>query len=243
MKYYSVSQYPGTTGQYYYSYFFKKHNIDATYTPLGCTTDNFETLMNSLLDDTDTAGISISMPYKRNIIDYVTKRNGTHDQTVTAYELANTVVVNPTLTTYNCDLQGVMEVTKHLPIDNKIAILGNGAMGKMFSDYLSESKYTNIMIYSRSIGNWNERYNQADAIINCTSVGTVTRESPLEYIPELTTTVIDLSVISGTLETLSKHCRYVNGLTFYYYQFIEQFYQYTNIRLEYNDVVQAGNER
>lgn len=242
MKYYSVSQYPGTTGQYYYSYFFKKYDIDATYTPLGCTTDNFETLMNSLLDDTDTAGISISMPYKRNIIDYVSNRNGSHDHSVTQYALANTVVVNPTLTTYNCDLQGIIEVTKQLPIDSKITILGNGAMGKMFSDYLREIKYKHVMIYSRSIGNWNERHDDADVIINCTSVGTVTRESPLDYIPKLAKTIIDLSVVSGALES-STHCNYISGLTFYYYQFIEQFYQYTNIRLDYNDVVQAGNER
>ncbi len=238
MKYYSISQYPGTTGQYYYSYFFKKYTIDATYTPLGCTTDNFETLMNSLLDDPVTAGISISMPYKRNIIDYVTNRNGNHDQYVTQYALANTVIVNPTLTTYNCDLQGVIEVTKQLPIDSKISILGNGAMGKMFSDYLCESKYKHVMIYSRSIGNWNE----PDVIINCTSVGTVTRESPLDYIPKLAKTVIDLSVVSGTLES-STQCNYISGLNFYYYQFIEQFYRYTDIRLDYNDVAQAGNER
>jgi shikimate 5-dehydrogenase len=242
MKYYSVSQYPGTTGQYYYSYFFKKYDIDATYTPLGCTTDNFETLMNSLLDDTDTAGISISMPYKRSIIEYVSKRNGKHDRSVTQYALANTVIVNPNLTTYNCDLQGVIEVTKQLPIDSKISILGNGAMGKMFNDYLREIKYKHVMIYSRSIGNWNERHDDADVIINCTSVGTVTRESPLDYIPKLAKTVIDLSVVSGTLES-STQCNYISGLTFYYYQFIEQFYQYTNIRLDYNDVVQAGNER
>ena len=158
MKYYSVSQYPGSTGQYYYSYFFKKYNIAATYTPLGCVTDDFETLLNSLLDDADTAGISISMPYKRSILEHVTKRNGNHDRSVIQYALANTVVVNPNLTTYNCDLQGVVEVTKQLPVDSKISILGNSAMGKMFSDYLIASKYKNVMMYSRSMGNWNERY-------------------------------------------------------------------------------------
>jgi shikimate 5-dehydrogenase len=244
MKYYSVSQYPGTTGQYYYSYFFKKYNIAATYTPLGCTPDNFETLMNSLLDDEDTAGISISMPYKRNVIEYVTKRNGNHDHSVIQYALANTVITNPKLTTYNCDLQGVIEVTKPLPIDSKISILGNGAMGKIFSDYLNESKYKSVMIYGRDIGNWSERYDEADVIINCTSVGTITRESPLDYIPKRTKTIIDLSVVSGDLETLtSSHCNYISGLNFYYYQFIEQFYQYTSIRLDYDDVAQAGNER
>lgn len=244
MKYYSVSQYPGNTGQYYYTYFFAKHNIDAIYTPLGCTTDNFEELMNSLLDDPDTAGISISMPYKRNVIEYVTKRNGNHDHSVIQYALANTVVVNPKLTTYNCDLQGVIEVTKHLPVDSKISILGNGAMGKMFNDYLIESKYKNVMMYSRSMGNWNERYDEADVVINCTNVGTVTRDSPIERIPKLTKTVIDLSVLPGTLETLSVgQCDYISGLNFYHHQFIEQFYRYTGTRLDYNDVVQAGNER
>jgi shikimate 5-dehydrogenase len=184
------------------------------------------------------------MPYKRNILEYVTKRNGNHACSVSQYSIANTVVVKPKLTTYNCDLQGVIEVTKQLPVNSKISILGNGAMGKMFSDYLTESKYKNVMIYSRSIGNWNERYNEADVIINCTNVGTVTRESPLEYIPKPTKTVIDLSVIPGTLETLAvRQCSYISGLNFYHHQFMEQFYQYNSVRLDYNDVVQAGNER
>ena len=64
-KYISLSKYPGRQGFYYYSEFFKLFNIDAEYTPIG--TENLQEEI-SRAKDNDVKGISVSMPFKQEII-------------------------------------------------------------------------------------------------------------------------------------------------------------------------------
>ena len=84
-KYISLSKYPGKQGFYYYTEFFKLYNIDAEYTPIG--TDNLQEEI-SRAKDSDVKGISVSMPFKQEIIKYLDWA----DSTVTEYETCNTVV-------------------------------------------------------------------------------------------------------------------------------------------------------
>jgi shikimate 5-dehydrogenase len=245
IKYYSISQYSGTTGQYYYNYFFDRRNIDAIYIPLGCQPHEFENTVDRLLADPLTRGISVSMPYKRRIVDYVSLNYGTHHDSVTEYGLCNTVLTDPCLTSYNCDLAGVIMVSENISTDSTISILGAGAMGKMFHQYLTAHKYSNVTVYSRGTDNWQDRNESADVIINCTALGTSRNNSPLVHIPKNTTMIIDLSIKPGVLhqQALVSGTAYVSGLEFYYHQFIDQFRCYTGITLEYEDVVESGLKR
>jgi shikimate 5-dehydrogenase len=239
-RYYSISQYPGTTGQYYYSWFFKQYSIDATYTPIGCLPDDFDRIVSELLLQPDTSGISVSMPYKSAIIQHciVTALS------VTDYDSCNTVVVTDSgYIGHNCDLAGVVGVTRDIAIDTSISVLGNGAIGKMFYEYLQRSKYTNVKLYSRSIGNWSDRHSNTEVVINCTALGTSSHESPLERIPDGVTKVIDLSVNAAQLSQQCHAISYVGGMEFYRYQFIDQFERYTGIAISPEQFEVARKQR
>jgi shikimate 5-dehydrogenase len=240
--YYSISQYPGTTGKYYYSWFFDKHGIDATYVPIGCDPGEFDVVMTDLLNKPDTFGISISMPYKTRVIKYCT----TIASSVSDYNSCNTIVVNSSwYTGHNCDLSGVIGVISGVDLNTSISVLGNGAMGKMFYGYLQQSKYTNVKLYSRSMGNWEDRHTSTEIIINCTALGTSSSGSPLNQIPDGVTRVIDLSVNETELshQCFINSVKYTGGMEFYRYQFIDQFKKYTGITIEPTQFEIAKNQR
>jgi shikimate 5-dehydrogenase len=239
MKYYSISQYPGKIGSYFYNLFFNKYDIDASYVALGCQPEDFASLFAQLTNDTDTNGISISMPYKKTVMDYCDDLD--HDAVY--YDSCNTITLNHARTTgYNCDLNGVIELSKMFLVTDAVSILGDGAMGQMFYRYLNDKKYQHINLYSRNKDNWQLRHNDADIVINCTSLGTSIPKSPLEHIPTNCKMIIDLAIKDNELTTQSKQCtvRYIGGMTFYGYQFIKQFEYYLGIKItieQFNEAI------
>lgn len=241
-EYISISQHPGTQGKYFYTEFFKRYNIDAVYVPCSSTAI-------SLADDVRLAikrgvsGISVSMPFKQQIIRVLQQESLLHelDSSVTDYGSCNTIKVgNSGLHGFNTDLAGVKYTVGQIDDGSSICILGNGAMGKMFSKYISMNKYCYTTVFSRSLGNWQHRHVDADVIINCTAMGTASTQSPLEYVSSKTVLVIDLAIKSGQLyeQCSDKKITYLSGQDFYKYQFIEQFMHYCGINIGLDDYEQ-----
>jgi len=220
-KFYSISQYPGKTGKYFYSSFFNFYQLDNIYIPLG--SENLNDTFSEILNE--ASGISISMPFKQKVISYLNEK----DQNVSEYNSCNTVKIDDKkLIGYNCDLEGVVSLSKYLEPNQSISILGNGCMGKMFAKYLTEYKPN---IFSRSLNNWNLRHGNFDVIINCTSLGTSSTESPLDEISEKTKVIFDLSLKDNNLKKMcfEKTIQYIEGIEFYKAQFLKQFSIYTDI--------------
>ena len=236
-KFISLSQYPGTTGQYFYTEFFKHYNIDAMYEPLACA--DVEQSIKQAIDD-GISGISISMPFKRAVISMVNKMH----PYVNMYGSCNTIKIDKNITTgYNADLAGVEYVCKQIKSDDKITILGAGAMGSMFVKYLEEAHYGNLNVCAKNLNTWTERYKPADVIINCTALGTSIDESPykLGQIPPDTRLIIDLAINDNELKRQCQNYRikYISGREFYREQFLKQFEIYTGIKSSeqlYNEI-------
>lgn len=232
-KFYSISQYPGKTGFIFYSYFFNKYNIDATYTPIGCDTINFESTFNNL--KSIAYGISISMPYKQE----VTKLLSQTSLEVLNYNSCNTVDLHTASAVgYNTDLHGVMAAVEHIRHFDNVIILGNGCIGKMFYKYMKGLGYKHVRMISRSLDNYEKRHDICDVLINCTSLGTVNTESPVAKLHENTKLVIDVSIKLGSLyeQASNKGIRYFSGLDFYKHQFKKQFQIYTSINLTMDEI-------
>jgi shikimate 5-dehydrogenase len=227
-KFISLSQYPGKTGEYFYTKFFEHYNIDATYEPRAC--DDLEIGIRQALQD-EVNGISISMPYKQRVIKYANHKHAY----VELYNSCNTIKIDKSKTyAFNADIAGVEYICKQIKQNDKIAVLGAGAIGSMFIKYLEEEHYGNLTVCARSLGTWHERFKPADVIINCTALGTSTKDSPylLGQIPPNARLVIDLAIKDNEFkeQCMSYGIKYISGREFYREQFLKQFEIYTGIK-------------
>jgi shikimate 5-dehydrogenase len=227
-KFISLSKFPGKTGEYFYTEFFKHYNIDATYEPRACT--DLEASINQAMEE-QVDGISVSMPFKQRVISYITNQHAYSK----LYNSCNTIKITQGKTYgYNADLAGVEHVCKYIKQNDKITILGAGTMGSMFAKYLEEEHYGNLNVCARSLGTWNNRYIHADVVINCTALGTSTEESPyrLGQIPPKARIIIDLAIKDNELKQQCKNynIKYISGREFYRSQFLKQFEIYTGIK-------------
>ena len=221
-QFYSLSQYPGTTGETYYRKFFALKKLPYTYTALKC-----ENISDSVtqLRKSNASGFSVSMPYKSTVIPLL----DSVDELVNQFNSCNTVVnINGKYIGYNTDYYGAMHVLENISTSESINILGNGAMGNMFKQILGDR----AIVYSRSLGNWNDIHNLTGIVINCTSLGTSTNNSPFKQLPEISH-VIDLAIADNDLKNQCtvNHIKYTSGKEMYQYQFKKQFEIYTGIML------------
>lgn len=226
MKFYSLSKFPGKTGERFYNTFFSRLGLDHTYTAIGTTN-----LLKSVAElvHHDAAGISISMPFKQEIISMLDYK----DNSVIDFSSCNTVkIINGKLHGYNTDVAGVLFAISKIPENSKVTILGDGSMGTMFKKVLPESK-----VCSRKLNNWSERDWETDVIINTTSFGTSTVDAPCSPLSK-TTLVIDLAIKENKLQEqcLQASVPYISGLEFYKHQFLRQFEIYTGVVLDIKDL-------
>jgi len=226
-QFYSLSQYPGKTGETYYRKFFNLKNLPHSYNALKC-----ENIVDSVteLKNIKASGFSVSMPYKASVIPLLDEV----DNLVTQFNSCNTVVnVDGKYIGYNADYYGAIHVLKTILEHEPINILGNGAMGNMFKKILG----SRANIYSRSLGNWDQRQSLSGTIINCTSLGTSTKDSPFIKLPNISH-VIDLAMNDNDLkkQTISSDIKYIGGKEFYQQQFKKQFEIYTGITLSQSEL-------
>lgn len=227
MNFYSLSLYPGQTGKYYYSSMFERLGLQHTYTPLGC--HNLKSLVERLKSE-NADGISISMPYKTEVIELLDYK----DDIVEKFNSCNTIkIIEGKLHGYNTDYYGALYVLSLIDNYEKVTVLGDGAMGSMFINLLGDR----AIVYSRKMNNWNHRHYAEGAIINCTSFGTVNGSSPFTVLPNASI-VIDLAIKPGYLEQQCQEqlVEYIGGLEFYKRQFIKQFEIYTGVALDIKDL-------
>jgi shikimate 5-dehydrogenase len=237
----SFSKYPSNNGKYFYTNFFKLHNINADYNPLAATEDNILDMIKHAASQ-KVVGISISMPFKQKvlaILDYA-------ETDVIKYNSCNTiVVVDNKLHGYNTDIEGVIRTSTKIQ-SKSVAILGDGSMANMYSKYLSNSDIT-INMYSRRLQNWDDRHDDnAEVVINCTGIGTVDDESPLLSLKNKKL-VIDLAIKKKKLykQCLNNDIDYISGLEFYKHQFFKQFMLYTGVlvnELEFDKIEAEKND-
>lgn len=235
----SFSKYPSNNGKYFYTNFFKLHGINAEYTPLSATENTIFNLIKTAVKQ-GVSGISISMPFKQKvlaILDYA-------ETDVIKYNSCNTiVVVDNKLHGYNTDIQGVIKTCSYID-SSSFDILGDGAMASMYYRYLLDKNNT-INMYSRKLKNWNKRNSSTgEVVINCTGVGTVNDESPLETLDNKKL-VIDLAIKKKELykQCLQKRINYISGMEFYKHQFFTQYKLYTGLDVSSSDFDQIENMR
>lgn len=217
----SISVSPGKNGAYYYSNFFKYYKIDAIYNPLQA--NNMQEIREILFTN-NFDGFNVSMPFKKEIIQIL----NTTSTNVDVYQSCNTIKnINGDLLGFNTDINGIKKFISNIFKDENVIVLGNGAMGNTFAKLLSEQKISH-QVFSRSLGNWNERHKKCDVLINCTSFGTSIDSSPVDSV-FAKRAVFDLAIKGNRLRDMSSSVNYFSGLLFYKEVFLEQFFLHTGI--------------
>ena len=213
--YVSLAAKPGKTGETFYKTLFDHHSIDAEYVACVCT----DLAHDMQLVRTHCAGASITMPYKKQVEKYL-------DMSWSAYMPVNTVVnKDKFLTGYNCDYLGLQDVAAQDFKGLHVVILGDGAMSENAYLLCKDAKITSV---SRRKGTWHLRNTLCNVLINTTSIGMGTNESPVDYINA--ETIIDCVIGSTKLINSAKSvgARVISGSEIYKAQFKHQFKCYTN---------------
>ena len=222
----SISLNPGKTGEYFYSKYFEYYRVSANYRAIGI--ENLGRWVETN-DWKGFDGISVSMPFKREVIRYL----DTMDSNVRIYDACNTIKINSLhWEGFNTDIYGMRALCSLIPTDSTIQILGDGAMSQGFHLVLKEQGRS-FNVFSRKSGNWDYRNARFDCRINTTAIGTQTPESPIPDGFEASL-VIDLAIPVGRL---SEQCKkagipFIGGMSFYEHVFSKQFEIYTGIQVD-----------
>jgi shikimate dehydrogenase len=160
------------------------------------------------------------MPFKQLVSQHT-------DRSESPNSAINTVVnYSGLLVGYNCDYLGLKEVLGDKLKDQTVVVLGDGAMAEnviMLSDQAH-----NIIQISRRKNNWDQRHTNCDVLINTTSIGMGTDQSPVDFINAHT--VIDCVIGKTSLvkQAQEKNKQVVTGADIYQAQFKHQFKLYTH---------------
>lgn len=211
----SLAARPGKTGEQFYNTLFKHHNINAEYVACECT----DLAADMKLVREHCAGASITMPYKKQVEKYL-------DMSWSSFTPVNTVVNNNKfLSGYNCDYLGLKDLLEERIKNKRVIILGDGAMSETVDLLCTGAE--SVKVVSRRLKNWDQRHDKCDILINTTSIGMASQESPIDKIN--TSMVVDC-VIGPTNLIKQAHAagkNYVTGADIYTAQFKYQFKLYT----------------
>jgi len=217
----SASVKPGKTGTFFYNEAFKSLLIDARYEAWRFA--DFDELCRFVYSG-KVAGLSISMPFKQQALELCDALDSTS-------QLANSVNTltfgkNGEVRGYSSDLFGVRESLCYLS-EGRVSILGDGAISQVYQLELKRLG-REFTVYSRKRENWNSRYTPSENLINCTPIGMVGQDTPVESLKGCRY-VVDLVIGSSGLRNLSiaSSVTYFSGMDFYREVFQNQFRIYT----------------
>lgn len=176
--FFSISSFPGNKGSILHNYLFRKFSMNSIYIPLGIKNLN---LFLRFAKEIRVAGFSVSMPFKKKIVKYLSKKS----KEVMLTKSCNTVFVNDNkLTGFNTDYIAIYQILKNYKKlrDKKIQILGNGATCETVLIALKNLQFKNVFVYSRK-GSLSKKNNvnflpwknrnkkKYDFLINTTPIG------------------------------------------------------------------------
>ena len=225
----SLALRPGRTGTRFYTRLFLHHEIDAEYVACECT----DIKKDIELAKQHCAGISITMPYKTQVSEFV---DFWHD----SKGITNTLHLQlGVVTAYNCDQSALRTCVNFSKSQMSINLLGMGAMSQNFRNIAPKGSI--IRQFDRA--NWMYRVQPCDMLVNATSIGMNPEESPVADVHNAHAVV---DVVQGPTR-LKKIARaagvpLVTGEQLYIEQFMQQFKVYTGSTPDSEVVKQVAQE-
>lgn len=236
MKLGSISLRPGMTGTFFYERAFQLLGIEGTYKALKC--NNVDEI-RVIAESGQYSGLSISMPFKSQVMILCSDV----DSSTFNGESVNTIkfTSDGRIVGYNTDQSGVDVAVSHLA-PGKSSILGSGSMAKCFAREL-EKRGLEYEMYSRKLGNWDERTRNTSNLINCTPIGMDGISVPVSDLSGIAT-IVDLPIASSEFRKRAKAAgvEYFSGLEFYGFVFLKQLNIYTGKEITRTELEEIKKE-
>ncbi len=252
----SISRFPGNTGALLHNMGYKLHKLNCVYIPFECKE---ESLLKSIIYNTNFSGISVSMPFKDKVIKYLDRL----DKSASKTKCVNTIIKRKKIIYgFNTDYSALRKIIKNKISKIKSAtVIGNGSTSRTAFVVLKELKVKKIFLTSRNkkkynswninnsvkIIDWNEREDIiSDVLINCTSMGMKNMNIlPLKINSNKQFKfIIDLPINKNTaLSKIAKkfNISYIDGQQISLLQGIEQFRIYNGKKLFFNKMKKILN--
>jgi len=225
----SLAKRPGRTGTSFYTRLFEHHNIDAEYVACQCT----DIKKDIELAKQHCAGISITMPFKTQVTEFVDFWHGAKGITNTLHLQLGVV------TAYNCDESALRACVKFTKPQMSINLLGMGAMSQNFRNIAPKGSI--IRQFNRA--NWMYRVQPCDMLVNATSIGMNPEESPVADVHNAHA-VVDVVQGPTLLKKIARAAGVplITGEQLYIEQFMQQFKVYTGVAPDSKVVEQVAQE-
>ena len=201
-----------------FNHWFKKYNIQAKYSFLEVTKKNFNIEIVKKLNDKNTQGLNITIPFKKDVIKYLDNKN-VHAQKIGA---VNCVTVGKKIKGINTDWLGYLNSIKQEKINkNKnILILGFGGASKAIYYGFLFKGYKNVSVFNRSkktinIGGTN-KYTKNYSVINSylTESDLIINTTPINPLNKKQTKLIKKTTIISDIVYKPKETRFLKEFKF-----------------------------
>jgi len=244
-----------------HNYWFKKYNIKASYSLIETEVNQIDKVINKIKKK-ELKGINVTIPYKQKVIPYLDLVINDAKQTSsvnTIYLNDDNKIVGENTDVYGFDCSFIKKLNEKDLLEKNILIFGAGGVTSSIIYSLVKKNIKKISISNRTtkkaltlkkkfpfieIISWediNSKSQDADVIINTTSLGMKNGSNFNQVIKKFKENLIYYDVIYNPLETTmlknfkEQKIKTFNGLEMFLYQGQKSFYLWNGINPEIDD--------
>ena len=244
-----------------HNFWFKKYRINASYSLIEVEVDQIENIINKIRKK-ELQGINVTVPYKQVVIPFLDLiiNDAKETSSVNTIYLNNEdKIVGDNTDVYGFEQAFINKLNTNDLIEKKILIIGAGGVTSSVIFALAKKKIKQIFISNRTIKkaedikkkfpfievviweNINDKSEDADIIINATSLGTKGGSDFKEVFKKFKPSLVYYDVIYNPTETTmiknfkKQEVKTFNGLEMFIYQGQKSFFLWNKINPELNE--------
>ena len=244
-----------------HNFWFKKYKINASYSLIEVEVDQIENIINKIRKK-ELQGINVTVPYKQVVIPFLDLiiNDAKETSSVNTIYLNNEdKIVGDNTDVYGFEQAFINKLNNNDLIEKKILIIGAGGVTSSVIFALAKKKIKQIFISNRTIKkaedikkkfpfievviweNINDKSEDADIIINATSLGMKGGSDFKEVFKKFKSSLVYYDVIYNPAETMmiknfkKQEVKTFNGLEMFIYQGQKSFFLWNKINPELNE--------
>ena len=233
-----------------FNHWFKVYNLRANYTSVEVSKNNFEKVLLKKINDKNTFGFNITIPFKRDVFKYIDIKN-THAKNIGAINCVN---VSNKKRGINTDWIGYLNSIKDFKINKskKVIVLGYGGASKAVVYGLFYKGFKNVLVFNRTKKQINtkekriftKKYNKIDK--HFVNLGLIINTTPINPLNKKQIKMINKDVVVSDIVYAPKNTDFLNafegnkkiyGISMLLEQAIPCFYNWFGFKPEVDNIL------